>query len=87
MFPIIRIIAFTSERKMMTIVVKNPLDANKLYVFTKGADEAIFQLLDPKSANDSESLLQERQVDEFAEQGLRTLVFGMRVLDAGMPES
>ena len=90
-FPIVKIIAFTTERKKMTIVVKNPLDNNRLYAFTKGADEAIFKITkDSKGKRGEESnetKLQRRQVDEFAEQGLRTLVFAMRVLDEGVTEA
>jgi len=29
----------------MSIVVKNPFDKNRMYVFSKGADEAIFKIL------------------------------------------
>ena len=40
-----RNISFTVERKKQSIVVRNPLDGNRIYVFTKGADEAIFGLI------------------------------------------
>ena len=43
-YQIVRNIAFTVERKMQTMVVKDPGNGN-LYVFTKGADEVIFPLL------------------------------------------
>ncbi len=62
------------------MVVKNPIDG-KLYIFTKGADEAIFPLLSAESLESVETKSQQRHVDQFAEEGLRTLVFAMRVLN------
>ena len=46
----------------MTIVVKNPLDNNRLYVFTKGADEAIFKITKDcgKDEESNETKLQRR---------------------------
>ena len=43
-FQVVRVIAFTVERKKHTVIVKNPQDG-KLYLFMKGADEAIYPLL------------------------------------------
>ena len=39
-YEIIKVIEFTSDRKMMTIVLKDKL-TNKFYAFSKGADVAI----------------------------------------------
>ena len=44
-FPIIRNVSFTVERKKQSMVVKDPRDG-RFYVFAKGADEAIFPLLE-----------------------------------------
>ena len=79
-YKIIRNIPFTVERKKQTMVVKSPIDS-KLYIFTKGADEAIYPLLAPESLQSVETKTQKRNLDEFAEEGLRTLVFAMRVLE------
>jgi len=43
-YKIIRIIKFTSERRMMSIIVED--SAGKLLVFSKGADSAILPLID-----------------------------------------
>ena len=79
-FKIIRNIPFTVERKKQTMVVKSPIDS-KIYIFTKGAEEAIYPLLVPESLQTVETKTQQRNLDEFAEEGLRTLVFAMRVLE------
>lgn len=47
-YKIIRNIPFTVERKKQTMIVQSPIDS-KLYIFTKGADEAIYPLLAPES--------------------------------------
>jgi len=76
---------FTVERKKHTVVVRNPEDY-RLYAFMKGADEAVFPLLRSDEADRDELEAQKDAVDAFAEDGLRTLVFAMRVFDAGLSE-
>ena len=39
-YKIIKVFEFTSDRKMMSVVVKNLAD-NKIFIFTKGADEKL----------------------------------------------
>lgn len=56
-FKIVRVIAFSTDRKMMSVVVRNPLDNDRLYVFTKGADEVIFKALDAQSIQQSATRL------------------------------
>lgn len=62
------------------MVVRDPVD-EKFYVFSKGADEAIFELLEPGTLEDYNKKAMHEHVDKFAENGLRTLVYAMRVLD------
>lgn len=59
------------------MVVRNEKD-QQIYVFTKGADEAIFPLLCETSAKSTEAHKMMDHVDEFAREGLRTLVFAIR---------
>ena len=44
-YPIVRNIEFSVERRMQSMIVKDPED-NRVYLFSKGADEAIFPLLE-----------------------------------------
>jgi phospholipid-translocating ATPase len=69
---------FSSDRKMMSIVVKRDSDG-KILVFAKGADGSIF----PRAkAGQTEALnLCTSTVDRFAKQGYRTLVFAMKELN------
>lgn len=71
-------IEFTSERKRMTIIVKDP-QTNQIVMFTKGADYFILKNLSLE--NQSEEIQQAKlSLKNFGKQGLRTLCLAMRVL-------
>ena len=59
-----------------------------MYVFMKGADEAVFKLLSRGADKGQVDTFaqQEKAVDDYAADGLRTLVFAMRVLDKDVSE-
>lgn len=42
-YKILKVYEFTSERKMMSVIVKRESD-NKIFIFTKGADEKLVSL-------------------------------------------
>ena len=87
-FQVVRTVAFTVERKRHTVIVRNPQDG-RLYVFMKGADEVVFRLLADDKDDDgaAEKFMQLRNaVDAYAEDGLRTLVFAMRVLGSDLSD-
>lgn len=66
---------FSSDRKRMSVVVRSS-DGN-LLLYSKGADDALVPLLHP--SQDPSLIL--NQVNEFAQEGLRTLFFCYRPLD------
>lgn len=65
---------FTSERKRMSTVVRCP--DGKVRIFTKGADVVMIDLME----SGTEFTAMDRATDSFAKDGLRTLVFGSRVI-------
>jgi len=65
---------------MQSMVIRDPVD-QKLYMFSKGADETIFELLKQGTVKDDNKIKMQEHVDEFAKNGLRTLVYAMRILD------
>lgn len=70
-------IAFTSERRRMSVIVRE-VGSRKVSLFTKGADSVMFPLLEQK-----QDLTQvELHINDFAREGLRTLVVGERELDS-----
>lgn len=82
-FEVLAVNEFSSERKRMSVIVKHPDDGSaRLYI--KGADEVIMTLLNysietPNFENSNLALKQ------FAEQGLRTLDIGFRILEDPEP--
>jgi phospholipid-transporting ATPase len=69
---ILKTFEFSSDRKMMTVVCKMN---GKTYAFIKGADTS----MEPRLINlDEDDKLTLDDLDDFAEQGLRTLVYGYK---------
>jgi P-type E1-E2 ATPase len=71
------IIPFSSDRKRMSIVVREP-KTNRLVIMSKGADSIMKPLLSSTSKN-VETL--QDQLDGFAMEGLRTLVMAQKYID------
>ena len=72
-YDILRIFPFDSNRKMMSVVIKN---GNTFKVLVKGAPDV---LLNKSVATDDNTAL-EHKIDQFAEAALRTLAVGERVI-------
>ncbi|KII60775.1 Phospholipid-transporting ATPase IB [Thelohanellus kitauei] len=67
---------FTSERKRMSVIAKSP--DGKFYLFTKGADECIYERLEKTDMfSDATNL----SLDYFAKKGLRTLCIAYREIN------
>lgn len=73
----LRVLEFNSTRKRMSVVVRSP--DNKLLLICKGADSVIYQRL--RTDHDAEMKEQtSRDLEEFANGGLRTLCIASRSL-------
>lgn len=68
-YEILNVLEFTSARKRMSVIVRDP--AGKIKLMCKGADTVIFERLDAGSREYGDVLLQ--QLESFAVEGLRTL--------------
>lgn len=69
---VLRVFEFTSDRKMMTVIC---MMNGKQYAFIKGADTSMEPRLVGLDEGDKMTL---DDLDDFAEQGLRTLVYGYK---------
>lgn len=74
---LLEVIEFTSSRKRMTTIYRFP--DNRIVLFCKGADSIILPRLKQTFKNDAVTAA-EQHVREFAAEGLRTLVYGRRIL-------
>lgn len=67
---------FSSDRRRSSMVIRD-LESGGLHIFTKGADDRIFARL----ADTEDSTGLNTDIESFAKEGLRTLVFGYRTVD------
>ncbi|VDO69688.1 unnamed protein product [Heligmosomoides polygyrus] len=77
MFEILDVIDFTSERKRMSVILRD--SSNRIKLYTKGADTVIMERLTCES--DGAAELCEQHLEQFASHGYRTLCFAMRELE------
>ena len=78
-YQIIRNIEFTSARKMMSVLVKR-LSDGKVINFVKGADMAIIPRIQNKADEFEDGCIE--NMDELANEGLRTLMFAKKEFSA-----
>lgn len=85
-YELLNILEFTSARKRMSVVLRK-LDSedNRLFLLTKGADNVIFERL--KEGSDELKDITEKQLDDFANDGLRTLTLAYKVVNEDEYES
>ncbi|XP_006538064.1 phospholipid-transporting ATPase FetA isoform X7 [Mus musculus] len=76
-YRLLAILDFSNERKRMSVIVRTPED--RVMLFCKGADTIIYELLHPSCASLSEVTMD--HLDDFASEGLRTLMVAYRELD------
>ena len=76
-YQILHVNEFNSTRKRMSILVKNP--QGKILLFIKGADTVIFERLSTSSYHVEET---QQYLEEFANDGLRTLVLAYREIES-----
>jgi len=72
-FTIHHVIPFSSARKRMSVLLESH-NTGKVWLFTKGADEIMFDLAKNPTTNTKAA------IDAYACEGLRTLVFGAKEL-------
>jgi magnesium-transporting ATPase (P-type) len=79
-FPVFRKMEFNSDRKRMSIILRDPLDG-LIKMFTKGADSIIKSRLDTSQID--KNLLGETEdfLNKASLKGLRTLLMAMKIID------
>ncbi|XP_073831771.1 phospholipid-transporting ATPase IF-like [Musca autumnalis] len=76
-FQRLHVLEFTSERKRMSVIVKDKNDIK--WIYTKGAESCVFPLCDQQSM---EMITKTNShIMDFAKQGLRTLAIARRKID------
>ncbi|KAL3655625.1 Alanine aminotransferase 2 [Castilleja foliolosa] len=75
-YEVLDVLEFTSDRKRMSVVVKD-CQSGKIVLLSKGADEAIL----PRSYSGQQVKTYAEAVEQYAQLGLRTLCIAWRQLD------
>jgi phospholipid-translocating ATPase len=79
-YELLNVIEFSSARKRMSVLIRKVDDTeDRIYVLLKGADNVIFERLAP-GQEESKHETNDR-LDEFANEGLRTLTLAYREID------
>lgn len=84
-FDVLQTIMFSSQRKRMSVLVRNQL--GEYFLFTKGADSMIEQLLAPESRNTDIFRKTMTDIDMFGDEGLRVLLVAYKQLDPTYAQS
>jgi magnesium-transporting ATPase (P-type) len=74
-YTIIKVIEFDSDRKMMTVIVRNE-ETNKTYAFNKGADTSILKRVNDKSVIETAKT----DANNISRKGYRVLLYSMKEL-------
>lgn len=69
---------FTSDRKRMSTIIRDPYD--QIWLYTKGAESHVLPLCRSSLTQDYLTRVTQLHVDEFATLGLRTLAVARRRL-------
>ncbi|KAG6609563.1 Phospholipid-transporting ATPase [Phytophthora cinnamomi] len=82
-YEMLDVLEFNSTRKRMSTVIRHP--NGRIFLYSKGADVIIYGLLKKDKEDEStSSQLQEitrRHIDQYAEDGLRTLTIAVREIE------
>ena len=74
-------IPFTSKRRRMSVIIRDPGDGGKLKIITKGADIAIYGRLLATELSSSITTSTQAHINQFSTEGLRCLVMGASLID------
>lgn len=75
---LLEMLDFTSARKRMSVVVRKMDEEGRIVLFTKGADNVIFERLAP--GKEDLKNLTEGHLEDFANDGLRTLCLAYKII-------
>lgn len=78
-FKLLNILEFNSTRKRMSVIVQD--DRGQIILMCKGADSIILDLLSERSRKSELTNCNQEFVNQYAEEGLRTLFLAKRRLD------
>jgi P-type E1-E2 ATPase len=80
-YKLLNVCEFDSTRKRMSVIVKDP--NGKIVLMCKGADSVILERMSKSSLSGEVLKNTQEYVDQYAEEGLRTLFLAEKTIDGG----
>jgi phospholipid-translocating ATPase len=77
-FELLNVIEFNSTRKRMSVIVRRPEPWSDIVLYCKGADNVIIERLKPGQDNEINQVT--KDIDDFSNEGLRTLTIACKTL-------
>lgn len=77
-YELLNVIEFNSTRKRMSVIVRRPEPWNDIVLYCKGADNVIIERLKPGQDNEINQVT--KDIDDFSNEGLRTLTIAYKTL-------
>ncbi|GAA6062467.1 hypothetical protein JCM10212_000002 [Sporobolomyces blumeae] len=87
-YQLLNVLEFTSARKRMSVIIRKISEgegSGKLFLLAKGADNVIFERLAP--GNDELRQTTDKHLEDFANEGLRTLCLAYKPLEEEVYEA
>ena len=78
-YKLLNVCEFDSTRKRMSVIVKNP--QGQIVLMCKGADSVIYERMSEESKQGEVYKKTQEYVDQYAEEGLRTLFLAEKTID------
>ena len=79
-FEVLNVLGFSSERKRMSIIVKDPLEG-VIKIFCKGADCEIIKRLAKTELDKKSFKIIKNNIEEFSKLGYRTMMVAYKIID------
>lgn len=77
-YELLNVLEFSSARKRMSVLLRKLDDDRQIFLLCKGADNVIFERLAP--GKDALKVKTNQDLEQFANEGLRTLCLGYRIV-------
>ncbi|ORX36159.1 putative phospholipid-translocating ATPase [Kockovaella imperatae] len=80
-YELLHVLEFNSTRKRMSVILRKMDDEGRIFLLCKGADNVIFERLTKDESQRELRQKTDKDLQQFASEGLRTLCLAYKVLD------
>lgn len=81
-YELLHVLEFNSSRKRMSVIIRKMDEDGRIFLLCKGADNVIFERLAKGAGQEELKQKTDKDLQQFASEGLRTLCLAYKVLDS-----